>query len=621
MDDREKVLDATDLVELVGSHLALRPKGREFVCLCPFHDDHNPSMNVVPHKQIFKCFVCGAGGTAIDFVMRYHAMEFIEALRFLADRAGIDLAPSRPRAGGAAAPDRADAGVPKADLAEANAFAAEFFRAMLRHQTHGSAGRALIERRGISQEMVERFGLGVAPDRWDGLVRMIETRQLDPRPFEAAGLIKRRAEGGLYDAFRNRLMFPIVDQLGRVVAFGGRVIDPEDEPKYLNSSENALFQKGSTMYGLREGMGDIRRSRRVVVSEGYTDVIACHQAGFGNVVATLGTALTERHAAMLRRVCDEVVLLFDGDEAGQRAADRAFEVFFRETIDLRVAVVPEGEDPDDLLKRDGGPGAFAGVLDGASDAMAHRFDRLRRELEDRGLGATSAGRARVVEAFMDRLAQLGLGEISALRRRQVVRRLASVAGVDEGTIAASLRQAGRRGARRGTDEQVASNDSHVRPTSPWEWALACLLSRPELAEDFSRDARDIVGERSYGSGSTRAIADRLAQIIDTDGQAPLARVLSGIEDGASRSVAAGFAAEAERITDGDAERLRLLFEDSVRRLARGRALAGDDGRATERPAEQNEPGAGGDALDRLLEVRDAHRRFGGDPTRAPRPAV
>jgi len=369
IDNRQSVLDATDIVELVGEHVALKSKGREFVGLCPFHEDRHPSMYVVPHKQIFHCFVCGSGGNAIDFLMKLHGMGFREALEHLANRAGMEIAPFHTRSGSRS--DDATPSVSRDDLARANAFAMGFFQTILAHAEHGRAARALIESRNITPEMVEHFGIGAAPDRWDGLEQVVRGKGMSSSHFVEAGLLKEK-DGRHYDALRNRMVFPIQDQANRIVAFGARRINDEDEPKYLNSPESKLFDKGATLFGLKQAARAIQRERTCVVTEGYTDVIACHQHGFENVVATLGTALTAKHAPVLRRMCDTVILLFDGDDAGQRAADRALEVFFTEPMDVRIAVMQReggGQDPDEILKEDNGAEMFREILSGAVDWM------------------------------------------------------------------------------------------------------------------------------------------------------------------------------------------------------------------------------------------------------------
>jgi DNA primase len=451
--DRDRVLDATDIVALIGESVQLRPKGREHVGLCPFHNDRTPSLAVVSHKGsgFYKCFACGAAGNAIDFMINYHRMDFPEALRHLAQRAGIELH-SGPRAS-SGGDDRADS---PSSLRRANEAAQRFFRRSLESDA-GAAARGIIAGRGISAEMSERFGLGVAPAGGDALVQYVDrlarhsaagrgrdggpasrladgAHGADDRPadeatvrgaFEAAGLVRHRG-GHLADGFRNRITFPICDELGRVIAFGARKIDPEDEPKYLNSPESAIFHKSRALYALHLAKRAIVDSRTAIVVEGYTDVIACHAAGLTNVVATLGTSLTRDHARILQRLCDTVVLLFDGDDAGQRAADRALEVFFSATIDVRICTLPDALDPDDLLRQPGGIERFRAAVDASPDALAHLVSRFAAALAERQ-GVTP--RQRAIEAMLQRLAGMGLGELAPLRRRLVLEAIARAAGL------------------------------------------------------------------------------------------------------------------------------------------------------------------------------------------------
>jgi DNA primase len=442
--DRDRVLDATDIVALIGESVQLRPKGREHVGLCPFHNDRTPSLAVVSHKGsgFYKCFSCGAAGNAIDFMIAYHRMDFPEALRHLAQRGGVELQ-SNPRTS-AGGDDRPDS---PSSLRRANEAAQRFFRRSLETDA-GSTARAILAGRGISAEMSERFGLGVAPSGGDALVQYVDRLAKhsaqgrgradagsgDDHPldeatvrgaFEAAGLVRHRG-GHLADGFRNRLTFPICDELGRVIAFGARKIDPEDEPKYLNSPESAVFHKSRALYALHLAKRAIVDSRTAIVVEGYTDVIACHAAGITNVVATLGTSLTRDHARVLQRLCDTVVLLFDGDDAGQRAADRALEVFFSATIDVRICTLPDSLDPDDLLRQPGGAERFRQAVDGAVDALAHLVARFSAALAERQ-GVTP--RQRAIEAMLQRLAAMGLAELPPLRRRLVLEAISRAAGL------------------------------------------------------------------------------------------------------------------------------------------------------------------------------------------------
>jgi DNA primase len=468
----DQVRDATDLVQLIGEHIPLQPKGREHIGLCPFHDDHKPSMSVVTHKgnAFYKCFSCGATGDAFTFVMQYHRKDFGEALRFLADRAGVTL---RPRA---RAEDRR--GEPsRADVRRANEFAASFFRQTLEDAEPGRAGRDLLEQRGISDAMVDAFMLGVAPDRWDGLVSRMAHKPSALRTAVAAGLIQARKDGsGHFDIFRHRLIFPICDELGVPIAFGGRTLDADENVKYLNSPESPVFSKSKVLYGLHLARRAIIDAGQAIVAEGYTDVIACHQADLTNVVGTLGTALTRGQARLLSRLCDRVVLVFDGDEAGRRAADRAVEVFFHEPVDIRICVLPEGLDPDDLLRRDDGREQFQAALDRATDALTYKFERFREQFEERD---TLSGRQKLVQTFMEDLSRLGFASLQGVRKRGVILQLADLLGLPADDLQRMLPR--RRPALAPSPETLAP-----APTGP---VASDLLTTPQDVAGPSRARR------------------------------------------------------------------------------------------------------------------------------------
>ncbi|MCA9295047.1 MAG: DNA primase [Phycisphaerales bacterium] len=490
-DDKERVREATDLVRLIGEHIALQQRGREWVGLCPFHDDSSPSMAVVTHKgnAFYKCHACGAGGDAFTFVMAYHQMGFREALEYLAGKTGIQLTAPAPR-------DQDDAGGPSISrerLRKANAFAARHFQNVLEDEKLGAVARQALADRGVLPAMVALFQIGAAADAWDNFLRTIDHQPDSVRVAERAGLLRTRNTGdGHYDTFRNRLIFPIHDESGRPIAFGARKLNPEDEPKYLNSPESPIFQKSKTLYGLHQARRSIIETRTAIVTEGYTDVIACHQNGITNVVGTLGTALTEEHAKILNRIADTVVLLFDGDEAGQRAADRGIEVFFAQTLDVRVCVLPDNQDPDDLLRTPDGPAKFEAAVQNAADAMAYAIGRIRTQLE--ALTSLSA-REKRLEAFLVDLARLGLGHVDGKRKQHVLGALAPLYGrsVNELNLQITrLAQAERRTTRSGASmpepgaHQAAVDEasSLVRPArrrAEREF-ISMLLAQPALLD-------------------------------------------------------------------------------------------------------------------------------------------
>jgi DNA primase len=385
----DELIARTDIVEVIGSRVQLKRAGREYKACCPFHDEKTPSFWVSPDKQFYHCFGCGAHGTALGFLMEYDHASFVEAVEDLAARAGLEV----PREGGAAAPQQ-----PHDELYVALERAALYFRQSLPGDPRA---RDYLAKRGLTAEMIQRFGIGYAPPRWDGLLDRYGATEDERQVLLRAGLIiERPADGergvtaGFYDRFRDRVMFPIRDTRGRTIGFGGRVLD-QGEPKYLNSPETELFHKGRELYGLYEARQATRSLQRLVVVEGYMDVVSLHQAGVTCAVATLGTATTPDHLQRIFRLVGEVVFCFDGDRAGRAAAWRALENAVAEVKQgrqVRFLFLPEGHDPDTLVREEGAA-AFEARLAGAVPLS----DYLIRELSSRCDVASVDGRARLVE--------------------------------------------------------------------------------------------------------------------------------------------------------------------------------------------------------------------------------
>jgi DNA primase len=405
-DFKSQVLDSIEIVDLIGRSVALKRRGKDYIGLCPFHQEKTPSFHVSPTKRMFYCYGCKAGGNAIDFVIKRDRIEFIDALRMLAEQAGLEM----PRFG----VSKQKAGE-KQMLLDMQSAACAFFEKLLIHPEHGAAAREYLEKRQINAESIQRFQIGYAPDAWDGLLRSAVGRKFQPQQLAAGGLAKARERGdGFYDTFRNRLMFPIRDENGRVIAFGGRVMPGSQDPaKYLNSPETPLFSKSRCVFGLDLARQKMVETRTAVVVEGYTDVIVAHQFGVSNVVSPLGTALTEQHVAMLRRFADRVVLLFDPDTAGDLAVDRAVGLFLTQPIEIAIASMPDGVDPDEFLLQNGAE-AFNKLLDGATDALSYKWKQLVRQFNESGGDLT--GQQRAVEAYLEVMASArGSGPVDALR--------------------------------------------------------------------------------------------------------------------------------------------------------------------------------------------------------------
>lgn len=404
-DVKSQVLASTDIVELIGQSVALKRRGKDFVGLCPFHQEKTPSFHVSPSKQFFRCFGCKAGGNAIDFVIKRDHLEFLDALKFLAERAGIELPKygiSKQKTG------------ERQLLLDAHSAACAVYEKLLASEM-GTPARQYLEQRGFTTEAIQKFQVGFAPESWDTLLRSELLKKFPPPLLATAGLVKPRNTGsGFYDTFRNRLMFPIRDSEGRIIAFGGRVMPGSQDPaKYLNSPETPLFSKSRSVFGLDLARQKIVESRTVAIVEGYTDVMMAHQFGCSNVVATLGTAMTEQHINLLKRFADRIVLLFDADLAGDTAVDRAVSLFLSQPIDIQIASIPEGLDPDEFLLKHGAD-AFNQLLANASDALNYKWRQLTARFRQHANDLT--GQQKAVDEYLSLLASArGSGPIDSLR--------------------------------------------------------------------------------------------------------------------------------------------------------------------------------------------------------------
>ncbi|MBI2528570.1 MAG: DNA primase [Candidatus Rokubacteria bacterium] len=456
----EEIRSRVDMVELVGQFVNLKRAGENWKALCPFHTEKTPSFTVHPKKGIFHCFGCGAGGDAFSFLMRQDRLAFPEAVRLLAGRAGVALPAER-------TPEAADGKLEA--LRQLMARATEFYAEAL-WAAGGERARRYLEGRGVDPEMARRFGLGWAPEGWDHLLTFMRGQSVAEEALAQAGLVLPRQTGsGFYDRFRSRLLFPIRDGQGRVVAFGGRALGLE-EPKYLNSPETPLYVKGQTLYALDLARGAMRERNRAVVVEGYLDCLMAHQYGFTETVAALGTAFTPAQLALLQRHADEIIAVFDADAAGQKAAAR-LEELTGEAADIRslgwsvartggfaraghfpvkVAVLPEGHDPDSLLRALGAE-AFRSRLDAARSILSFVMAQALAE-EDL---ASSRGRATAHARVALILSKVPDAEEATALARQAAREL----GVDTTQLWIEAQQLGRARLSHGRGERAPGRDA------------------------------------------------------------------------------------------------------------------------------------------------------------------
>ncbi len=466
----EEIRSRSDIAAVVESFIPLQRQGNTLKALCPFHKEKTPSFVVNPQRQIFHCFGCGKGGDVFRFVMEYEKLDFISAVQLLARRAGVSL----DRLHGAP-PGAASA---RETLFEINQAAARFYRQCLQGAA-GAAARRYLESRALPERAIEDFLIGYAPDKWDAFLTWAQSKH-KPALLEQAGLIVQAADRGRnhgphwYDRFRNRLIFPIRDEQGRIIGFSARSMSGEDQgAKYVNTPETPIFHKGRVLYGLDRARRAIADAGRVMICEGQIDVIQCHLAGFNNAVAAQGTAFTEDHARILRRYADNVLLVFDADRAGQNAALRAAEVFLQFGLAVRIATLPQGDDPDTILRRPDGPAAFRNLLEQASPLMTFQINTLRRAAD----ADTEAGRLRIGRAALSLIQK----SPSAVQQSLLLQEAAGALGLPVDVLQRDLRSMPPAAVPRPDASDNNAGPPADRPP-PRELALAeHLAAEPELA--------------------------------------------------------------------------------------------------------------------------------------------
>ena len=363
----QKVKDQNDIVDVISETVKLKRAGKYYSGLCPFHHEKSPSFTVTPEKQIYKCFGCGEAGNVITFIMKNKNLSFLDAVKFLAERANIPIIYTNGKDGNVVDP--------REKMYKINVEAARYFFGNLRKS---SKAISYFQGRGISDSTVKRFGLGFSLDNWNGLLNYLKTKGFTELDMLSAGLIIKSEKGNYYDRFRNRAMFPVFDYMGKVIGFGGRVLD-DSKPKYLNSPETQLFKKGTNLYGLNFAIkNDIGRT--IIIVEGYMDCISLHQYGITNAVASLGTALTENQAKLLKRYAEKIIISYDADVAGQNATVRGMEILRNQGFDVRILTVPQGKDPDEYI-RSNGREAFVKLMNDAMPLIDYRLKKAKEGID------------------------------------------------------------------------------------------------------------------------------------------------------------------------------------------------------------------------------------------------
>ncbi len=458
----DRIREAADIVDVISSYLPLKKSGANFTARCPFHTEKSPSFNVNPARQIWHCFGCGEGGNVITFVMKHENMSFPDALALLASRTGIPL-------------PRHEEGEDSSYIYNINKIAAEFYQKQLKNAPAFVAD--YIKKRALNAETVEKFRIGYAPDAWDSLYRHLVEKKITPNEIGKAGLTKLSSAGNPIDRFRNRLIFPIVDEHNRVIAFGGRALAADEKgPKYLNSPETPVYNKSRVLYALNFAAAKARAANRIMIVEGYMDAIALHQGGFENVVATSGTAFTAQQCRALKRYTQNIIMIFDGDDAGRRAAARATEVAAELDIRPSVAMLPGGVDPDDLIKQ-GGPAAFEEIVKNARPYMTYLIEQACRKFDV----ATPEGKADAIRSLLPELSRIA----GPIERASYVELLSERTGIPASAIGGQIKSTTPRHTPSQTLTAPRTSTPpppprRPRPASPMEkWIVQIILNSPE----------------------------------------------------------------------------------------------------------------------------------------------
>jgi DNA primase len=531
--DVDAVRERTDIVALISEYVPLKKSGREFRGPCPFHQEKDPSFYVNPAKSVYFCFGCKAAGGVFNFIMQVEGLNFNDAVERLADRIGYQLSYE------AASPGDAKRRSERDRLYALNRTAADYFHYILRETERGGNALSYLAARGLEEGLVDTFNLGFAPAGWDNLSDFLVKKGYSERELVTAGVAKERPRGkegrGVYDIFRNRIIFPIMDHRGRVVAFGGRRMEEateQGEPKYLNSPETPVYRKGRTLYGFYQARTGIQDAAEAVVVEGYTDLLALWQAGITHVVATLGTAMTENHFELLNRFCDKVFLAFDADRAGVDAALRPIEFWNRFKVEVMVIMLPEGEDPASLVEK-GGASAFKKFQDSAEPLL----DFAARKKIEACDTTTALGRRRAMEVCVPIIAKVSSEDMRPVRN-DLLRKVAGQLDMPLETVEVYMREASRlsgRAAERGAGVEVPAMWQKVEKE-----ALRVLVHDPEALIEHDYLDTDYFSDESY-----KKIFEKLKEIsiydenlIRADFETIMSRFVESVEDEHLRSILA-----------------------------------------------------------------------------------
>lgn len=502
---KDEIIARADIVELIAEHVSLKKSGRLFKGLCPFHAEKTPSFYVDREKAFFKCYGCGVGGDAFSFVMAHERVSFPEALQLLARRAGVQLDYER---GDSTA---------SANYFDVTAAAMKFYHRLLLESSQGRKARDYLKSRSINEESVKAFRIGYGGDGWDPCIKYLRKKGFKDKAIESAGLGIRNDRGNFYDRFRGRLIFPIFKTGGRVAGFGGRLLEDAKAAKYVNSPETPYFKKSELLFGLNLSRRAVVNSSRAIVVEGYTDVIMGHQHGLENVVATLGTALTADHVMQLKRLGVEATLVFDGDDAGQKAANKSLSLFLAHDVEARVVTLEGGLDPCETLERDGADG-FLEQIENGRDLLEFKLDTIGQAFDLSSI----AGRSKAVTELAELLSNID--GLNVVKQNFLVQKVSKFFGISENELRLALRRKRRR-TRPGDDNASAEPSAEETLGAAQAWILAAMLEGGDLMRDAlaAIDLEEFTGashrrliEAVSGMDAPRDFDEVLRQLTDAD---------------------------------------------------------------------------------------------------------
>jgi len=522
----EEIQSKSDIAEVIGSYIPLKRAGRNFKANCPFHKEKTPSFMVSPSKQIFHCFGCGAGGNIFHFLMKFEGIEFPDAVRTLAERVGVEL----PRFTRSEFEQSAYA----VQIYKINEFAVSYYHDTLLKTEAGKRAAEYLKERGVSDEIIKQARLGFAADAWDGFINFAKSKGFETALLERSGLIILREEGGHYDRFRNKIIFPIFDIKNRVVAFGARVLD-DSLPKYINSPETEVYVKSRHLYGLNFSLQAVKERDSCIIVEGYLDFLIPYQNGMRNIAASLGTALTPLQVSLIKRYTRNVVMLYDGDSAGEAASLRGLDLFVQEGVNVRVAVLPKGCDPDSFV-RNKGVAELNSLVDSSADLFEYKLGILTSRYDSRD----AAAKSRICAEMLPTIARA----TNAVLKFEYIKRLAERLQVREEALLSELKKVRPDYTYEPSAEAVASGDMPSGSKAE-KIVIGLMLDEAEFIPEVQRHlkAEDIADE------NTRKIAGEIFKAYAAGKALSAAQLINRLEDDSLSQVISEAVSLTEIITD------------------------------------------------------------------------